>query len=176
MNEMQTEIRGLIVSALMLPEAQAARLGADDNLFETMGLDSVDALEVVMALKRKYGVEFSPDDEHTRVTLSTVGRIASYVQNHQAHHMPEPADDGRARMLAKIQVSFEELFDIQRHRVTEQADLVADLGLDSVDALDMLARLQEVTGKRIPESRVESIRKVGEVVDLCLSFEDEQAA
>jgi acyl carrier protein len=65
----------------MLPRPLPASFGPASNLFETFSLDSVDALEIVMALKRRYGVEFSQEDERNRTIFESVGSIAAYVES-----------------------------------------------------------------------------------------------
>jgi acyl carrier protein len=48
--------------------------------------------------------------------------------------------------------------------VSLEADLFADLGLDSIDAVDLAIKLQEMTGKRVKPQEFKSIRTVGDVV------------
>jgi acyl carrier protein len=55
-------------------------------------------------------------------------------------------------------------FEIDPAKVTLEADLFADLGLDSIDAVDLAIKLQEMTGKRVKPQEFKSIRTVGDVV------------
>jgi len=166
MDALQTEVRDAIVDALMLHETVPDHLTAQDNIFDTMGLDSVDALEIVMTLKRRFGVEFAADDDATKEALKTIGSIASYVQANK----PAPKEDPSAALFGQIQTAFVELFELEPHRITAEARLVEDLGLDSVDALDMMSRLQDITGQRVPEAKVESVRTVQDVLNLCVEL------
>ncbi len=84
MEAFETELRNLIVEALMIPEPLPAHFTAESNLFETLGLDSVDALEIVMAVKRRYGVEFEQADEQNQAIFASLRSLASYVQSKQA--------------------------------------------------------------------------------------------
>lgn len=59
-----------------------------------------------------------------------------------------------------------EMFEIVPERVTLEADLRNDLGLDSIDAIDMAASLQKMTGQKVDLSALKSIRTVSDVVDL----------
>ena len=51
---------------------------AEANLFEALGLDSVDALEIVMEVERQFGVQIK-DDEASRAILQSVRSLAAHV-------------------------------------------------------------------------------------------------
>ncbi|MEQ8692036.1 MAG: acyl carrier protein [Pseudomonadales bacterium] len=57
-------------------------------------------------------------------------------------------------------------FEIEPASVTLEAHLLDDLDLDSIDAVDMLARLRELTGKEIAAETLKDVRTVGDVVAL----------
>ena len=59
-----------------------------------------------------------------------------------------------------------ELFDIEREEIQLQAHVVDDLDLDSIDAIDMAVRLQEITDCKVEESELRSIRTVSDIVDM----------
>lgn len=59
-----------------------------------------------------------------------------------------------------------ELFELEPDELALSARLVEDLGLDSIDAIDMVVRLQEFSGKRIDEDSMKDVRTVGDVVAL----------
>ncbi len=59
-----------------------------------------------------------------------------------------------------------DMFEIVPERVTLEADLRNDLGLDSIDAIDMAASLQKMTGEKVDLSSLKSIRTVSDVVDM----------
>ncbi|MDA1044418.1 MAG: acyl carrier protein [Verrucomicrobia bacterium] len=67
-------------------------------------------------------------------------------------------------LLHEIQKVLADLFDLSAEQVTREADLNADLGLDSIDAVDMVVKLQEITGKKLSPSEFKSIRTVGDIV------------
>jgi acyl carrier protein len=79
MEAFEQELQGVIVDALMIPEPLPAHFTPESNLFEALGLDSVDALEISMAIKRRYGVEFDAEDERTKEVFQTLRSLASYV-------------------------------------------------------------------------------------------------
>ena len=80
MTDFERELLGVLREALMLNEAPAD-FTAQSNLFQTFGLDSVDALEIMMVLKREYGIGFSPVDEQNKQLFLTIGGLAAYVQS-----------------------------------------------------------------------------------------------
>jgi len=58
-----------------------------------------------------------------------------------------------------------ESFDIERERITPDAQLVADLDIDSIDAVDVIVQMKQVTGKRLQPEAFKSVRTVQDVVD-----------
>lgn len=57
-----------------------------------------------------------------------------------------------------------EEFELDPEKVRADAHLVDDLGIDSIDAVDLLVRLKELTGKHVPPDRFRSVRTVADVV------------
>ena len=69
-------------------------------------------------------------------------------------------------ILGRVQAAMSELFEIDPSDITPDSHLIDDLDLDSIDAIDMAARLQEITGRRVPEDALKAIRTIADVVDL----------
>lgn len=63
-----------------------------------------------------------------------------------------------------------DLFEVDTEGVTRESRLVEDLDLDSIDAVDMIVHLQNMTGKRIKPEAFKSVRTVGDVVDVIYDF------
>jgi acyl carrier protein len=82
--ELKAQIKQMLVDNLML-KISAAEIGDDQPLFGpgSLGLDSVDALQLVVALEKNYGLKLS-DAEAARKTMQTVNAIAAAVQEHQS--------------------------------------------------------------------------------------------
>ncbi|WP_101759774.1 acyl carrier protein [Oceanicoccus sp. KOV_DT_Chl] len=59
----------------------------------------------------------------------------------------------------------QDLFEIERADITLDASLYEDLDLDSIDAIDMVVKLQELTGKKVKPEDFKSARQVHDVVD-----------
>lgn len=57
-----------------------------------------------------------------------------------------------------------ELFEIPKEKIVLASDLNMDLGLDSIDAVDLMLKLQDYTGKKISPEEFRSVRSVGDVV------------
>jgi acyl carrier protein len=79
MEDFEKELIGVISEALMLG-ALPPGFEAEGNLFEALGLDSVDALEIVMAIKRTYQVEFKEEDERNKEIFRSLRSLAAYVK------------------------------------------------------------------------------------------------
>ncbi|MEX3857671.1 acyl carrier protein [Paraburkholderia sp. BR10923] len=67
-------------------------------------------------------------------------------------------------ILERIRAIFQENFAIEPQRVTQDAHLFEDLDLDSIDAVDLAIKLQEMTGRRIKPENFKSVRTVGDVI------------
>jgi len=59
----------------------------------------------------------------------------------------------------------QDLFELPADKIDSSARLVEDLDLDSIDAVDLVVKLQEYTGRKISPSEFKSVRTIGDVVD-----------
>ncbi len=84
MQELELEVKRLIVESLMLEDVTAEQINTDAPLFvEGLGLDSIDALELGMALSRTYGIEIKAGDERVKEVFHSVRSLAAFVQEHR---------------------------------------------------------------------------------------------
>jgi acyl carrier protein len=83
-DELKNEVRALLIAELML-KVEPDQILDDTPLFGAggLGLDSVDALQLVVALEKRYGLKIS-DTEVARETLKTVESISAAVRQHRA--------------------------------------------------------------------------------------------
>lgn len=84
-NQLKADIKKLLVENLMLQQ-QADEIADDIALFGPggLGLDSVDALQVVVALEKNYGLKIA-DPNAAKETLASVNSIATAVsKNHSS--------------------------------------------------------------------------------------------
>ena len=58
-----------------------------------------------------------------------------------------------------------EMFELDKSKITLEADLYSDLDIDSIDAVDLAVKLKELTGKRLRPEVFKSVRTVQDVVD-----------
>jgi acyl carrier protein len=58
-----------------------------------------------------------------------------------------------------------EMFEVPAERITLDAKLFEELDLDSIDAVDLVVRLQDLTGKKIKPEQFKTVRTVADVVD-----------
>jgi acyl carrier protein len=78
--QLEQEIKELIVSSLALEDIRPADIVTDAPLFvEGLGLDSIDALELGLALQKRYGVSMSADSQETRKHFASVQSLAAFV-------------------------------------------------------------------------------------------------
>lgn len=59
----------------------------------------------------------------------------------------------------------EDMFEIPADKISPQARLYEDLDLDSIDAVDLVVKLQELTGRKLKVDEFKSVRTVGDVID-----------
>ncbi|PJC85791.1 acyl carrier protein [Vibrio sp. HA2012] len=82
MEALHNEIKELIIDALNLEDIQVDDIDTDAPLFgDGLGLDSIDALELGLAIKKKYGIVIDSDDSKTREHFASVASLAAYVSS-----------------------------------------------------------------------------------------------
>jgi len=80
----EEDIKRLIVDVLQLEDTTPADIDVEAPLFgDGLGLDSIDALELGVAIQRRYGVALSANSEENRRHFATVRALASMVDNHR---------------------------------------------------------------------------------------------
>lgn len=75
-------------------------------------------------------------------------------------------------LFKKFTKVLEELFEIEPENVTLQSRLVEDLDLDSIDAVDMIVKLQNFIGRRIKPEDFKSVRTVEDVLNVLLAMQE----
>ncbi len=80
MTDLETEIKILIIEALNLEDHTPNDIQSDEALFvEGLGLDSIDALELGMALQKKYGLKIESKDEKIKEHFFSIKTLATFV-------------------------------------------------------------------------------------------------
>lgn len=82
MSDLALEIKELIIEALDLEDLTPADIIDDDPLFvDGLGLDSIDALELGLALKNKYNVTLNAESEETKQHFRSVSSLVKFVSS-----------------------------------------------------------------------------------------------
>jgi acyl carrier protein len=71
----------------------------------------------------------------------------------------------RDEILAYLRGVLVELFELQPEQIKPEANLYEDLDIDSIDAVDLILKLKEVTGRKIQPQAFRHVRTVADVVD-----------
>jgi acyl carrier protein len=81
----EDEIKQLIIDVLQLEDLTPADIDSDAPLFvEGLGLDSIDALELGIAIHKRYGITLSSDSEETRRHFASVRTLSALIANARA--------------------------------------------------------------------------------------------
>ncbi|MCX6240462.1 MAG: phosphopantetheine-binding protein [Bacteroidetes bacterium] len=83
--ELRTEIKNLILETLQITEIKPGEIDNDKPLFSgenTLTLDSVDALEIIMAIQRKYNLRIA-DQNLARSVIVSINTIAEFLVSEQ---------------------------------------------------------------------------------------------
>ena len=78
---LEDEIKLLIIASLSLEDIQPEDIESDALLFgDGLGLDSIDALELGIALRKKFNINLNSDDVQTRTAFRSVSTLASFIK------------------------------------------------------------------------------------------------
>ena len=81
----EQEVKEFIISTLKLEDITVADIDSGAPLFGAgLGLDSVDALELGVALHKSYGIKIDSKSEESRAHLASVRSLASLVSKHRS--------------------------------------------------------------------------------------------
>lgn len=85
MSQLHQELKSFIIETMNLEDTTPADIADDMPLFadEGLGLDSIDALELVLGLKKKYGIVIEANDEESRQHLRSVDTLVALISTHQ---------------------------------------------------------------------------------------------
>ena len=81
----EMELAELLVEALNLEDVGPGEIAPEEPLFgDGLGLDSIDALEMALAISQKFGVELRSDDENNQQIFASLRSLSKHVQAHRA--------------------------------------------------------------------------------------------
>ena len=82
MSETELDIKKLIVTALKLEDIQPEDINSDEPLFGTgLGLDSIDALELGVAIRQRYGIKIETVSDEVKAHFSNVRSLAKFIDS-----------------------------------------------------------------------------------------------
>jgi acyl carrier protein len=80
----ELETAQLIIDTLGLEDIQANEIDPQEPLFnEGLGLDSIDALELALAISKKYGFQLRSDDENNAKIFSSLRSLSEHIENNR---------------------------------------------------------------------------------------------
>lgn len=87
MEELKQQIKECIVSSLELEDIKPENIVDDEPIFgEGLGLDSIDSLELGVALKKKFGVKFKSNDPDARKHFASVNALAEFISKSKGNN------------------------------------------------------------------------------------------
>jgi acyl carrier protein len=91
MSALEQELKQLLIEVLNLEDVSAEQIDSEAPLFgEGLGLDSIDALELGVAIRRKYDVQMDGDSAETRAHFASIASLARFISNGKR---AQPADN-----------------------------------------------------------------------------------
>lgn len=81
----ERELATLIVEALNLEDVSAEEIQPEEPLFgDGLGLDSIDALEMALAISGKYGVQIKSEDENTKEIFYSLRTLCAHIESERS--------------------------------------------------------------------------------------------
>ena len=79
---LESELKQLVITTLELEDITADDIKTDEALFDDgLGLDSIDALELGMAVKKKYNLQLSSDKEENKKYFYSIKTLAEFIES-----------------------------------------------------------------------------------------------
>lgn len=84
MNSLEQELKALIIDALELEDMTVDDIASEEPLFaDGLGLDSIDALEIGVAIQKKYNVKLDANAEENKKHFHSIASIANFIEQNQ---------------------------------------------------------------------------------------------
>jgi acyl carrier protein len=81
---LEQEVKELIIDVLQLEDMAPADIDSEAPLFvDGLGLDSIDALEIGVALQKRYGITLPAESHETRRHFASVRSLAALIETHR---------------------------------------------------------------------------------------------
>lgn len=87
-SEQESRLAAILVDVLELEDIEPAEIGPESPLFDmsaegSLGLDSIDALEIALAIDQHFGVKLQADDENNKATFRCLRSLSEYIDANQ---------------------------------------------------------------------------------------------
>jgi acyl carrier protein len=80
MHELERELKQLLIEVLNLEDVSVEQIDSEAPLFgDGLGLDSIDALELGVAIRKRYDVQMDADSETTREHFASIANLARFI-------------------------------------------------------------------------------------------------
>ncbi|MES1954800.1 phosphopantetheine-binding protein [Salinisphaera hydrothermalis] len=87
-SDLERDVAQLLVTSLDLEDVSAAEIEPNAPLFgpeaDSLGLDSIDALEIALAVNQAYGIELRADDEANSRIFATLRSLSTHIERERA--------------------------------------------------------------------------------------------
>jgi acyl carrier protein len=81
MDSLERELKTLIIEALKLEDVSAEEIDSQEPLFgDGLGLDSIDALELGVILRKRYGIQIATVTAEVKAHFSTIKSLARFIE------------------------------------------------------------------------------------------------
>lgn len=79
------------------------------------------------------------------------------------------------QILQQLRTWMNELFEIEEEKIQLETHLYNDLDIDSIDAVDLIVKIRELTGQQIQAEHFKSVRTVADVIEVVEKLQQRQA-
>ena len=84
LTDAERELAELLVESLNLEDVKPGEIDPEAPLFNTgLGLDSIDALELALAISKRYGFQLRSDSEENRRIFASLRALSAHVEEHR---------------------------------------------------------------------------------------------
>ena len=80
-NNLETELKSLIIEALKLEDVSSEQIDSNEPLFgDGLGLDSIDALELGVILRKRYGIKIAAVTDEVKAHFANIHNLARFIE------------------------------------------------------------------------------------------------
>ncbi len=149
-------IQTIISEKVAIPLSQ---IQLNSDIKKDLGMDSLDFVEIIMEIEKEFGINI-PDDQAEQFII--VEDLVNYIA---VQFDPQTPENPNAAIFAKIQEIILDKIEIPEGLVLNlQTNLRKDLGMDSLDFVEIIMEAEKEFGINIPDDQVEKMITVNDLV------------